>query len=184
MYASIPASNRRPRIKAGAVLALGLALIIYAPGCAKDLQPTPSPTAPVTLETPQGPTPHAGGFATPRQTLDTLQAAVHARDLGRVASAFTAAFRPQIDQWVRDAGADTVLDFLRQGLDARPRIEEYVIVAHQPPHGVQWTVVTDNWPEAAAAYDAALRDYGASVELFHAGLPWRCEQEGWLLTAW
>lgn len=167
------------------LLSIGNLALLLAHGCAKDIQPIAQPPSAIEAAVPSPSGARASDFTSPLQTLGALRLAVQAKDIERVAQTFVPDFRPVLRQWIADAGAETVLGFLRQGLDRiPPQIEEYVVVAHQPPYGVQWTVVTDNWPEALAAYQAATRDYGPTVEVFHASLPWRFEDGGWLITAW
>ncbi len=162
----------------------GLALL-FAQGCAKDLQQAAPAPAAAETGTPLPVASASSDYTSPRQTLNTLRDAVRLQDLNRVVQTFAPSFRPVLQQWIEQAGTEAVLAVLGHGLESIPQhIEQYTVVAHQPPHDVQWTVVTDNWPEALAAYEAAVHEYGPSIEVWYAGLPWWHAKEGWLLAAW
>ncbi|MBP8132521.1 MAG: hypothetical protein KA184_23315, partial [Candidatus Hydrogenedentes bacterium] len=81
----------------------GLALL-FAQGCAKDLQQAAPAPAAAETGTPLPAASASSDYTSPRQTLNTLRDAVRLQDLNRVVQTFAPSFRPVLQQWIEQAG--------------------------------------------------------------------------------
>lgn len=163
-------------------MALLLALL---GGCAGDKarQPLTTPSlAPATVPAVSAPPPVLS--ASPDTTLAALRAAAQQGGLATASTLFTPGFRTEFAEWVQRAGAEAVLQSLRDGLATLPADGPYRLV-RMDAKGARWETTYPAWPETEAAYGAARSTPGiVQAHVEHAGLLFERTGNAWLLVHW